>query len=182
MCVWAWVFSDFMIAHIAWSLSGLLMKADGAGVYLLFYEDSTEISNGGRESRLYQFTAQAQIASRFMNSLWDELIERPRNKTLRSRVSWSLTPSNPLGVSLTFDELHLLINFIIDKGIHLISEEIYSSTVFNSPNFVSVMEVLLKIRNLMNDEVCKLYTLCTVSWRILASRVFELEQFTPTTR
>ncbi|KAM7264536.1 hypothetical protein ACFE04_002219 [Oxalis oulophora] len=39
-------------------------------------------------------------------------------------------------------ELNLLVNFITEKGIHLISDEIYSGTVFNSPDFVSVMEVL----------------------------------------
>ncbi|XP_073154022.1 1-aminocyclopropane-1-carboxylate synthase 3-like [Henckelia pumila] len=50
-------------------------------------------------------------------------------------------PSNPLGKTLTRNELDLLLNFIHIKGIHLISDEIYSGTVFNSPRFVSIMEV-----------------------------------------
>lgn len=41
-------------------------------------------------------------------------------------------------------ELNILLNFISSKGIHLISDEIYSGTVFNSPKFISVMEVLLE--------------------------------------
>ncbi|KAL8472847.1 hypothetical protein ACS0TY_029240 [Phlomoides rotata] len=51
-------------------------------------------------------------------------------------------PSNPLGITLTRTELNLLLKFVDTKGIHLISDEIYSGTVFNSPNFVSVMELL----------------------------------------
>ncbi|XP_073057452.1 1-aminocyclopropane-1-carboxylate synthase 3-like [Primulina eburnea] len=53
-------------------------------------------------------------------------------------------PSNPLGKTLTWNELNLLVNFISINGIHLISDEIYSGTVFNSPRFVSIMEVLDK--------------------------------------
>ncbi|CAH9105397.1 unnamed protein product [Cuscuta europaea] len=51
-------------------------------------------------------------------------------------------PSNPLGTTLTREELDLLITFVDEKGIHLISDEIYSGTSFDSPAFVSAMEVL----------------------------------------
>ncbi|XP_075522970.1 1-aminocyclopropane-1-carboxylate synthase 3-like [Primulina tabacum] len=61
-------------------------------------------------------------------------------------------PSNPLGITLTRHELNLLVNFIDAKGIHLISDEIYSGTVFNSPSFVSIMEVLVDW-NYVNTEV-----------------------------
>jgi 1-aminocyclopropane-1-carboxylate synthase len=47
-------------------------------------------------------------------------------------------------------ELNLLIDFIKDKDMHLISDEIYSGTVFTSPSFVSVMEIL-KERNDLKD-------------------------------
>ncbi|KAL5707207.1 1-aminocyclopropane-1-carboxylate synthase [Ranunculus cassubicifolius] len=59
-------------------------------------------------------------------------------------------PSNPLGTTTTRDELNLLIDFITEKEIHLISDEIYSGTVFDSPAFVSVLEAL-KDRNLDED-------------------------------
>ncbi|KAK6152815.1 hypothetical protein DH2020_012454 [Rehmannia glutinosa] len=61
-------------------------------------------------------------------------------------------PSNPLGITLTRHELNLLLNFVDEKGVHLISDEIYSGTVFNSPNFVSVMEILVN-RNYVNMDL-----------------------------
>lgn len=61
-------------------------------------------------------------------------------------------PSNPLGTTMTRNELNLLLSFIESKGIHLISDEIYSGTAFSSPGFVSVMEIL-KARNYENTDV-----------------------------
>ncbi|TKY74943.1 1-aminocyclopropane-1-carboxylate synthase CMA101 [Spatholobus suberectus] len=51
-------------------------------------------------------------------------------------------PSNPLGITMTKTELNDLVDFAIDKNIHIISDEIYSGTVFNSPRFISIMEVV----------------------------------------
>ncbi|GFP87590.1 1-aminocyclopropane-1-carboxylate synthase cma101 [Phtheirospermum japonicum] len=51
-------------------------------------------------------------------------------------------PSNPLGTSLTLGDLKLLITFAIDKNIHIVSDEIYSGTVFDSPRFISILEAL----------------------------------------
>ncbi|KAF8034272.1 LOW QUALITY PROTEIN: hypothetical protein BT93_C0539 [Corymbia citriodora subsp. variegata] len=53
-------------------------------------------------------------------------------------------PSNPLGTTMTRAELDLLMEFIVEKQIHLVSDEIYSGTVFSSPNYTSTMEVLSK--------------------------------------
>ncbi|XP_054823056.1 1-aminocyclopropane-1-carboxylate synthase-like [Prosopis cineraria] len=61
-------------------------------------------------------------------------------------------PSNPLGITMSRNEMNLLIDFISDKAdMHLISDEIYSGTVFDSPGFVSVLEIL-KDRNLLKDS------------------------------
>lgn len=61
-------------------------------------------------------------------------------------------PSNPLGTTLTRHELNLLVDFIVDKpNMHLISDEIYSGTVFDSSGFLSVMEIL-KDRNLLKNN------------------------------
>ncbi|KAK4410082.1 1-aminocyclopropane-1-carboxylate synthase 3 [Sesamum angolense] len=62
-------------------------------------------------------------------------------------------PSNPLGITLTRHELTLLLNFVDAKGIHLISDEIYSGTVFNSPSFVSVTEVLVDRSQVIKSEL-----------------------------
>lgn len=61
-------------------------------------------------------------------------------------------PSNPLGITLTKTELNLLVDFVDKKHIHLISDEIYSGTVFDSPGFISVMEILMN-RKLVGSDV-----------------------------
>ncbi|KAI3751872.1 hypothetical protein L2E82_22963 [Cichorium intybus] len=58
-------------------------------------------------------------------------------------------PSNPLGTTTSKQELDLLINFCMAKSIHLISDEIFSATVFTSPNFISILDVLHQ-RNLQD--------------------------------
>ncbi|KAL3525565.1 hypothetical protein ACH5RR_013937 [Cinchona calisaya] len=80
----------------------------------------------------------------------EEAYQRARKQNLRVKGVLVTNPSNPLGTTLSRQELNLLITFISAKGIHLISDEIYSGTVFNSPNFVSFMEVL---QNLVNTNV-----------------------------
>jgi 1-aminocyclopropane-1-carboxylate synthase len=63
-------------------------------------------------------------------------------------------PSNPLGTALTRRELNLLVDFITSKNIHLISDEIYSGTMFGFEQFISVMDVL-KDKKLEDTEVSK---------------------------
>ncbi|XLT03648.1 hypothetical protein HN51_052999 [Arachis hypogaea] len=59
-------------------------------------------------------------------------------------------PSNPLGTTMTKTELNHLLDFAIDKNIHIVSDEIYSGTVFDSSSttsFTSIMEVLNERNN-----------------------------------
>ena len=84
----------------------------------------------------------------------EEAYKQAENQNLKVKGVLVTNPSNPLGTSLSLHELDLLVNFISSKNIHLISDEIYSGTVFNSPSFISIMEVL-KNRNLMNTEISK---------------------------
>ncbi|KAF7826098.1 1-aminocyclopropane-1-carboxylate synthase 1-like [Senna tora] len=51
-------------------------------------------------------------------------------------------PSNPLGITLDKETLKSLVSFINEKNIHLVCDEIYGATVFNTPNFVSVSEII----------------------------------------
>ncbi|XP_030538975.2 1-aminocyclopropane-1-carboxylate synthase 3 [Rhodamnia argentea] len=69
-------------------------------------------------------------------------------------------PSNPLGTTMTRAELDLLMDFIVEKQIHLVSDEIYSGTVFSSPNYTSIMEVLAKYKKAeVWDRVHVVYSL-----------------------
>jgi len=77
--------------------------------------------------------------------------EEAKNKNLKVKGVLVTNPSNPLGTTMSKSELNLLIDFIKEnKDMHLISDEIYSGTVFTSPSFISVMEIL-KERNDLKD-------------------------------
>ncbi|XP_050226222.1 1-aminocyclopropane-1-carboxylate synthase-like [Mercurialis annua] len=58
-------------------------------------------------------------------------------------------PSNPLGTILDRDTLKSIVNFINEKNIHLICDEIYAATVFSEPEFVSIAEII-------EEEECNL--------------------------
>lgn len=51
-------------------------------------------------------------------------------------------PSNPLGATIQRSVLEEILNFVMRKNIHLISDEIYSGSVFSSEEFVSIAEIL----------------------------------------
>ncbi|XP_041005541.1 1-aminocyclopropane-1-carboxylate synthase 7-like [Juglans microcarpa x Juglans regia] len=51
-------------------------------------------------------------------------------------------PSNPLGATIQRSTLEEILDFVTRKNIHLVSDEIYSGSVFSSSEFISVAEVL----------------------------------------
>ncbi|KAK3137309.1 hypothetical protein QOZ80_5BG0450650 [Eleusine coracana subsp. coracana] len=51
-------------------------------------------------------------------------------------------PSNPLGTTMERDVLEHIVDFVARHNIHLISDEIYSGSVFAAPDLVSVAEVV----------------------------------------
>ncbi|KAI3808503.1 hypothetical protein L1987_24454 [Smallanthus sonchifolius] len=91
---------------------------------------------------------------RITESALEDAYQQAQKQNLKVKGVLVTNPSNPLGTSLSMHELELLVNFISSKNLHLISDEIYSGTVFTSPGFVSIMEVL-KNKNLMNTDVAK---------------------------
>ncbi|KAI4369866.1 hypothetical protein MLD38_018264 [Melastoma candidum] len=54
-------------------------------------------------------------------------------------------PSNPLGTTLDRASLREFLEFTSRKNIHLVCDEIYSATVFSSPEFTSVSEVMREV-------------------------------------
>ncbi|XP_016434790.2 1-aminocyclopropane-1-carboxylate synthase 3 [Nicotiana tabacum] len=89
---------------------------------------------------------------RITESALEEAYQEAKRRNLRVKGVLVTNPSNPLGTTLSNQEIQLLLTFISTKNIHLISDEIYSGAVFNSPSFVSVMEILIE-NNYMNSEV-----------------------------
>lgn len=100
---------------------------------------------------------------RITRSALEDAYQQAKKKDLKVKGIFVTNPSNPLGTSLSIHELDLIFNFISTKNIHLISDEVYSGTVFSSPKFTSVMEVL-KNKNLMNSEVSnRVHIICSLS-------------------
>ncbi|CAA6667459.1 unnamed protein product [Spirodela intermedia] len=70
-----------------------------------------------------------------------DALRRAKKQGIRVKGVLITNPSNPLGRTTSLEELEILMNFVAKEGIHLVSDEIYSGTVFNPPNFVSAQEV-----------------------------------------
>lgn len=68
-------------------------------------------------------------------------------------------PSNPLGTTLDRDTLIDLVNFINEKNIHLVCDEIYAATVFNSPSFISVSEIIQDMEYINRELIHIVYSL-----------------------
>ncbi|MBA0867399.1 hypothetical protein Goshw_030034 [Gossypium schwendimanii] len=82
-----------------------------------------------------------------------EAYERAQKLNLKVKGVLITNPSNPLGTTMTKDELQSLITFAIDKDIHLISDEVFSGTVFDSPCFISIMEAAMDSNLKRNTDV-----------------------------
>nr|QSI83916.1 1-aminocyclopropane-1-carboxylic acid synthase 6 [Vitis pseudoreticulata] len=73
----------------------------------------------------------------------EEAYQQAHKLSLNVKGVLITNPSNPLGTTMGRDELNDLIDFAVAKKIHIISDEIYSGTVFDHPSFISIMEALM---------------------------------------
>ena len=71
----------------------------------------------------------------------DDALTRAREQGIRVKGILITNPSNPLGRATSKEELETLMTVIAAEGIHLVSDEIYSGTVFDSKDFISALEV-----------------------------------------
>lgn len=79
-----------------------------------------------------------QITPQALESAYEEA----ESMNLKVRGVLITNPSNPLGVTTQRSVLEHLLDFVTRKNIHLVSDEIYSGSVFSSAQFVSVAEIL----------------------------------------
>ncbi|XP_057806823.1 1-aminocyclopropane-1-carboxylate synthase 3-like [Salvia miltiorrhiza] len=96
---------------------------------------------------------------RITSSALQEAYQLAQNRNLKVKGVLLTNPSNPLGITLNRNELNLLLNFVDAKGIHLISDEIYSGTVFDSTEFISIMELLPNRNSELSNRVHVVYSL-----------------------
>ncbi|XP_071722376.1 1-aminocyclopropane-1-carboxylate synthase 7-like [Rutidosis leptorrhynchoides] len=61
---------------------------------------------------------------------------------MRVRGVLITNPSNPLGITIEKSVLEEILDFVTRKNIHLVSDEIYSGSVFISSEFTSIADIL----------------------------------------
>ncbi|KAA3475241.1 1-aminocyclopropane-1-carboxylate synthase-like [Gossypium australe] len=79
---------------------------------------------------------------RITRAALEEAYEKAERSNINIKGVIITNPSNPLGTVLDKETLRSLVSFVTDKNIHLVSDEIYAATVFSSPRFISVAEVM----------------------------------------
>ncbi|KAG8494066.1 hypothetical protein CXB51_011561 [Gossypium anomalum] len=82
----------------------------------------------------------------------EEAYERAQKLNLKVKGVLTTNPSNPLCTTMTKEELDHLIAFTMAKNIHVINDEVFSGTVFNSLGFISILEAAMD-GNLENTDV-----------------------------
>ncbi|EPS62904.1 1-aminocyclopropane-1-carboxylate synthase, partial [Genlisea aurea] len=75
----------------------------------------------------------------------EEAYQKAASQKIRIKGLILSNPSNPLGTTLDRDTLKALVSFVDAKRIHLVCDEIYAATVFRSPEFVSLSEVIAEV-------------------------------------
>ncbi|KAJ0701962.1 putative 1-aminocyclopropane-1-carboxylate synthase [Helianthus annuus] len=90
-----------------------------------------------------------QITPEALESAYDHA----SSKNMKVRGVLITNPSNPLGATIQRKVLEQILDFVTRKNIHLISDEIYSGSVFHSDEFVSIAEIL-ESRNYKDSERC----------------------------
>ncbi|GMY07090.1 1-aminocyclopropane-1-carboxylate synthase [Fagus crenata] len=73
----------------------------------------------------------------------EDAYQQAKKLNLNGKGVLVTNPSNPLGTTMNRDELNHVIDFAITKKVHIVSDEIYSGTVFDSTSFISIIEALM---------------------------------------
>ncbi|KAK9274679.1 hypothetical protein L1049_021930 [Liquidambar formosana] len=68
--------------------------------------------------------------------------ESAQSMNIKVRGVLITNPSNPLGATIQRSVLEEILDFATRKNIHLVSDEIYSGSVFTSSEFISIAEIL----------------------------------------
>ncbi|XP_058081641.1 1-aminocyclopropane-1-carboxylate synthase 3-like [Magnolia sinica] len=92
----------------------------------------------------------------------EEAYQRAQKSKMTVKGVLITNPSNPLGTTASRTELDLLLRFVAAKGIHLVSDEIYAGTVFDTPGFVSIAEALKEMEDYENLQN-QVHIVCSLS-------------------
>ena len=89
-----------------------------------------------------------------------------RNITTRTKALVLNSPCNPTGTTYTEGELREIADIVLEKGIYVISDEIYEKIVYDGINYVSIASFHkeIKERTIIVHGVSKTYSM--TGWRI----------------
>ncbi|KAK7292726.1 hypothetical protein RJT34_15578 [Clitoria ternatea] len=90
----------------------------------------------------------------------EEAYQKAKEEKINVKGLIITNPSNPLGTTLDKDTLKSLVSFTNQKNIHLVCDEIYAATVFNTPSYVSVSEVIQEMENCRKELI---HVICSLS-------------------
>ncbi|CAN1159903.1 1-aminocyclopropane-1-carboxylate synthase 7 [Linum perenne] len=76
------------------------------------------------------------------NEAMEAAYEKALSMDLKVRGILITNPSNPLGATIQRKVLENILDFTVQKNIHLVSDEIYSGSTFSQDEFVSIAEIL----------------------------------------
>eukprot|EP00253_Pinus_taeda_P032651 PITA_32651 len=85
--------------------------------------------------------------------------QQARSQNIKVKGLLITNPSNPLGTTMDATTLRKLLAFASDKNIHLVCDEIYSGSVFSSPKFTSIAEILVTNKISQTEFVHIVYSL-----------------------
>ena len=76
------------------------------------------------------------------------------------------SPSNPTGAVYTEEELRAIANIAVEKGIFIISDDIYQKLLYNDKEFISIVQLGEDVKNIsiLINGVSKAYAM--TGWRI----------------
>ncbi|TYH95699.1 hypothetical protein ES332_A12G124700v1 [Gossypium tomentosum] len=96
---------------------------------------------------------------RITRAAMEDAYEKAQKWNLNVKGIIIANPSNPLGTTLDIATMRSLVAFVNEKNIHLVCDEIYAATVFDSPRFVSVAEVIQDMDCCNRDLIHIVYSL-----------------------
>lgn len=109
--------------------------------------------------QLIPVTCQSSNNYEITKQALEEAYQNAQKANIKVKGLILANPSNPLGTTLDKTTLQDLVTFTRGKNIHLVCDEIYAATVFRSPRFVSIAEIVADMEEYDRSRIHIVYSL-----------------------